>query len=182
MESHLSPTSDLRIITRYCDREDNAKIYIKKFIGYLEETYFAKTINKFDYPFKKQIINDKKFYVLDNGFVEFLSEKFSKDKGWLLENLVFIYLSKDNEIFYYSNRNECDFVVVKNREVTKAIQVCYDINEENRKREISGLIDAMKQFELKEGLILTYNQEEEIKLDDKKLTIKPVWKWLLNAK
>ena len=42
---------------------------IKKFISYLEETYFAKTINKFDYSYKKQIINDKKFYVLDNGFI-----------------------------------------------------------------------------------------------------------------
>src|SRR3989344_5957479 len=46
---------------------------IKKFISYLEETYFAKTINKFDYSYKKQIINDKKFYVLDNGFIGVLS-------------------------------------------------------------------------------------------------------------
>src|SRR3989338_237068 len=34
---------------------------IKKFIHYLEETYFAKTISKFDYSLRKQIVNDKKF-------------------------------------------------------------------------------------------------------------------------
>ncbi|MBI4983494.1 ATP-binding protein, partial [Candidatus Woesearchaeota archaeon] len=56
---------------------------IKKFISYLEETYFAKTINKFDYSYKKQIINDKKFYVLDNGFIGVLSKKITKDCGWL---------------------------------------------------------------------------------------------------
>ena len=136
---------------------------IKKFIGYLEETYFAKTINKFDYSYKKQIVNDKKFYIQDNGFIEVLSKKFSKDRGWLLENLVFISLSKENEVFYYANPNECDFVVSKNRKVTHAIQVCYDLNEGNREREISGLMDALKEFNLKEGLILTNNQEEELK-------------------
>src|SRR3989344_1703941 len=83
---------------------------IKKFIGYLEETYFAKTINKFDYSYKKQIINDKKFYLLDNGFIEVLSKKFTKDKGWLLENIVFITLSNKQEVFYYSNQHECDFI------------------------------------------------------------------------
>ena len=155
---------------------------IKKFIGYLEETYFAKTINKFDYSYKKQIVNDKKFYIQDNGFIEVLSKKFSKDRGWLLENLVFISLSKENEVFYYANPNECDFVVSKNRKVTHAIQVCYDLNEGNREREISGLMDALKEFNLKEGLILTNNQEEELKVEGKSIIIKPVWKWLLETK
>ena len=65
---------------------------IKKFIGYIEQTYFATTINKFDYSVKKQIINDKKFFVVDNGFIDALSRTFSKDKGKLLENLVFVSL------------------------------------------------------------------------------------------
>ncbi len=152
---------------------------IKKFIGYLEDTYFAQTINKFDYSYKKQIVNDKKFYILDNGFIEVLSKKFSKDKGWLLENLVFINLNNENEVFYYANQSECDFIVAKNRKVTHAIQVCYDLNEGSRKREILGITDAMKQFNLKEGLILTNSQEEEIKFEGKKIIVKPVWKWLL---
>ena len=33
---------------------------IQKFLSYLEETYFATTITKFDPSFKKQIISDKK--------------------------------------------------------------------------------------------------------------------------
>ena len=152
---------------------------IKKFIGYLEETYLAKTINKFDYSFKKQIVNDKKFYILDNGFIEVLSQKFTRDRGRLLENLVFINLNKNREVFYYTGQKECDFVVVNNRKVIHAIQVCYNLGEENREREISGLKEAIKQFKLKEGLILTDNQEEELKLDGKRIIIKPVWKWLL---
>ena len=34
-------------------------------------------------------MNEKKPYVLDNGFIEIVSKKLTKDKGWLLENLVF---------------------------------------------------------------------------------------------
>ena len=153
---------------------------IKKFISYIEETYFAKTITEFDYSFKKQIINDKKFYVLDNGFIGILSKKITKDTGWLLENLVFNYLNKEYAVFYYSNKNECDFLLIENKEIKKAIQVCYELNEENKQREIAGLTEAMERFKLKEGLLLTNSQEEEIKLDRKTIVVKPVWKWLLN--
>ena len=152
---------------------------IKKFISYLEETYFAKTINKFDYSLKKQIINDKKFYPLDNGFIEILSKKLTKDYGWLLENLVFNCLNNKYEIFYYSKKTECDFLIVKNKEVKQAIQVCYNLDEKNREREIGGLNDAMKKFNLKQGLILTHDQENELKIENKKIVVKPVWKWLL---
>ncbi|MBS3092095.1 ATP-binding protein [Candidatus Pacearchaeota archaeon] len=155
---------------------------IKKFIHYLEETYFARTINKFDYSLKKQLINDKKFYVIDNGFIGVLSKKLTKDKGWLLENLVFNSLNKNNDVFYYSNKNECDFLLVKNKTVINAIQVCYDLNEDNREREISGLSEAMDKFKLNEGLLLTNSQEEEIKIESKKIKVMPVWKWLLEEK
>jgi predicted AAA+ superfamily ATPase len=155
---------------------------IKKFIGYLEETYFAKTINKFDYSFKKQIVNDKKFYILDNGFIGVLSKKLSKDNGWLLENLVFICLNKDKEVFYYSDINECDFVVKEGIKITQAVQVCYDLTERNMKREVDGLIEALDKFKLKEGLILTYNQDDHFEKDGKTIKVLPVWKWLLNEK
>ena len=155
---------------------------IKKFISYLEETHFAKTINKFDYSYKKQIINDKKFYVLDNGFFGVLSKKLTKDYGWLMENLVFTYLNNNHEVFYYSDKWECDFLIVKNKGIKQAIQVCYELNDENRKREFNGLTEAMKEFKLKEGLLLTNNQEDNLKFDGRKIVIKPVWKWLLEGK
>ncbi len=151
----------------------------KKFIVYLEETYFAKTITKFDYSFKKQIMNDKKFYVLDNGFIGVLSKRITKDKGWLLENIVFNSLNKNYEVFYHSGERECDFITVKNKKVVQAIQVCDELNTENKDREIAGLTEAMKKFSLKEALLLTSNQEENIKISRKKIIVKPIWKWLL---
>jgi len=152
---------------------------IKKFISYLEETYFAKTINKFDYSYKKQVINDKKFYVSDNGFIGVLSKKLTKDHGWLLENMVFNCLNKYNEVFYYADKKECDFLIVKNKEIKQAIQVCYELKEDNKEREIAGLLEAMEQFNLKEGTIITHNQEEKIQKKGRAVKVIPAWKWML---
>jgi predicted AAA+ superfamily ATPase len=97
-----------------------------------------------------------------------------------LENLVAIELFRKNkEFYYYSNSFECDFVTVDNFKVNNAIQVCYELNEGNKKREIKGLKKALDKFNLKEGLILTNSFENKIKLEDKTINIKPVWKWLL---
>ncbi|MBI4646683.1 MAG: ATP-binding protein [Bacteroidia bacterium] len=152
---------------------------VKKFIHYLEQTYFARIINKFDYSTRKQIMNDKKFYLADNGFIQRISVKLNKDTGWLLENLVANALSSISEIFYFSIRGECDFIAVDKDKTINMIQVCSELNDRNKKREINGLAEAMNYFKKNEGLILTYDQEEEIVDEDKKINIIPVWKWLL---
>ena len=152
---------------------------IKKYITYLEETYFAKLIAKFDYSLKKILVNDKKIYLADNGFLKIISKKINKDYGFLLENIIFNNLSLKEEVYYDSNGYECDFIIVKNKEVVKVLQVAYELNDKNREREIKGLIKAMDKFKLKQGLIITNNQEEEIKQGNKKIIVKPAWKWLL---
>lgn len=37
----------------------------------------------------------------------------------------------------------------------------------------------MNKHKLKSGLLLTYDEEDELIIDKKKITIKPVWKYLL---
>jgi len=37
----------------------------------------------------------------------------------------------------------------------------------------------MDKFKLKEGLIVSYKQEDEFKIDNKTVVVKPMWKWLL---
>ena len=154
---------------------------IKKYIDYLEETYFINQVSKFDYSLRKQLINDKKIYVADNGFISKISIKFTKDDGWLLENLVFSELNKRGDVFYHSGKYECDFIIVENKTVKEAVQVCWNLMQANREREINGLLEAMDMFNLKTGLILTNDQEEEIETNGKRIAVKPVWKWMLSS-
>jgi predicted AAA+ superfamily ATPase len=154
---------------------------IKEYFSYLENSYLAFLISRFNYSLKKQIRLPKKVYIIDNALATYLGFRFSKDFGRLLENLVFLELKRrDKDIYSFLEKNECDFIIRDGLLISEAIQVCYDFNNSNRDREIFGLIEAMKKFKLRKGLILTYEHEEEIKIKSRKINILPVWKWLLS--
>ena len=84
------------------------------------------------------------------------------------------------KINYHKNKFECDFIIKEGLNIIKAIQVTMSLsNEDTKKREIRGLLDACKTYDLKEGLILTSDEESELNEDGIKITIMPVRKWLL---
>ncbi len=64
---------------------------------------------------------------------------------------------KYKNIYYFKENKECDFIVKKKEKITQAIQVCYELNDENKEREIAGLQEAMKKFNLPKGIIVTAN-------------------------
>lgn len=110
----------------------------------------------------------KKVYLNDIVFA-------ADDKGKRLENMVFIELLRRGEqVYYYKNEFECDFVIPKKQ----AIQVVWELNEENEKREFKGLLQAMEYFKIKKGIIYTYNQTDEIKEGKYKIKVIPCWEWL----
>ena len=154
---------------------------IKNYIEYLKNVFIASTINRFDYSVKKQKVSSSKFYSLDNSFLKTIAFNFSENTGKRLENIVFIELMRQGlEIYYHAGKNECDFIIKKGLKITKAIQVCLSLdNPETKKREFNGLVEALREYSLKEGLILTFDKEYEIKERDKIIIVKPVWKWLL---
>lgn len=86
------------------------------------------------------------------------------------------------EIYYYKDKHECDFLIKKELKIVSAIQVCYELNNENKKREIDGLLEAMNEHKLEEGLIITFEQEEKLEIKNKKITIIPACKWLLKKR
>jgi len=152
---------------------------IKDYLSYLEETFLGLAICKFDHSLKKRLVNDKKFYVADNGFIKVLSTKITPDRGTLLENLVFTTMASGHEVMYYANAGECDFTAFDGRRPKAAVQATLELTDENRDREVSGLELAMGALDLKEGLIITMDQEEEIERKGRKIKIVPAWKWLL---
>ena len=153
------------------------------YISFFENAYLVFTLPRFSYSYKQQQVNPKKVYSIDNGFSSNNSASFSKDYGKMLENLVFLNLRKKyKDIFYFQEKNECDFVIKEKDKIIKAFQVCFDFNDENKDREINGLLEALEKFNLKDGLILTYKQEDEFNINGKKIKVLPVWKWLLEKK
>jgi predicted AAA+ superfamily ATPase len=156
-------------------------ITVKEYIGYFENAYLLFSINKFDYSLKKQLANPKKIYVIDTGLANAVSFQFSENYGRQLENIVFLQLRRNGyEIYYHKNKFECDFIIRTNGKITLAIQVCQSTeNQETGNRELAGLVEAMQEYKLKEGYILTEDQETRIQNNDLTINVIPVWKWLI---
>lgn len=123
--------------------------------------------------------NPKKVYLVDNAFHTFLSPRFSPEQGRMLETIVMQELQRKNtEPYYFKESKECDFIIKQGNSL-QAIQVTYELNQKNNERELKGLIEAMQKTKAKKGLIITFDQEQEIISEGKKIAVKPVWKWLL---
>ncbi|MFA6306198.1 MAG: ATP-binding protein [Patescibacteria group bacterium] len=156
---------------------------VKNYIDFIQESYLAFELFKYDYSLKKQYVSNKKIYVIDNGLRNAVAFSNSPDTGKLLENTVFLELKRrGEEIYYYKGKNECDFITRQGMKISEAIQVTKNIDRDNEKRELEGLLEAMEKFKLKKGLIITENQEEGKIVKSKKIKIIPAWKWLLEKK
>lgn len=158
-----------------------SKKTISQYLKYLEEAFFVFATEKFSYSGRVRIQNPKKVYLSDNVFHTMLSTTLTKNKGKLLESLAMQeFKRKGFDVFYFKHAKECDFILQKNRKLTSAVQVTYDLNEKNKKREMDGLVEAMSELKIKEGMILTYDQEDSLKYKGYKIRVAPLWKFLLS--
>ena len=87
-------------------------------------------------------------------------------------------LRNKKEIYYNKGKTECDFLVMTRQKISTAIQVCSDLDN-TRERELSGLTEAMDTFGLKQGIMITDDEDHEEVSGDKKIIYIPLWKWLL---
>ncbi|AKB51179.1 hypothetical protein MSBRW_1926 [Methanosarcina barkeri str. Wiesmoor] len=154
---------------------------IKNYLDYFQNVFLLYQLPRFDYSLKKQKVSSSKIYTIDNSFLKTVAFNFSENKGQRLENLVFVeLLRREKELYYHSEKKECDFVLREGMRIKEAIQVSVDLNSpETRKREIEGLIEAMTTYKLDSGLILTFEEDDILDAGGKKIILKPVWKWLL---
>ena len=152
---------------------------VADYISWLEDSYLIFSLPKFSFSLKKQIYNPRKVYCVDTGLAAVNSLSMSKDLGRKLENLIYLHLRKTfKTVYYYSEKGECDFIVVQKSQPTEAIQVCYELTPDNLVRELKGLAEAMVELKLDEGKIITLDQEDSFEEDGKKIKAIPAWKYL----
>ncbi|KPQ13967.1 MAG: ATPase with DUF4143 domain [Algoriphagus marincola HL-49] len=154
---------------------------VKQYLGFLQDAYMLSLVSKYDTSLKKQLHNPKKVYGIDLGLMRQLSFQHSENQGRLLENLVFLELKRQSKtVYYHHHKGECDFVIKEKNSITEVIQVCWSLYDaKTKQREINGLLEAMSAYQLKEGLILTEDESDQLTIDGKIINIMPVWLWLL---
>ncbi|MDE5996910.1 MAG: DUF4143 domain-containing protein, partial [Muribaculaceae bacterium] len=142
-------------------------------------------VSNYSKSLQKSESSQPKYYCIDNGLRYAVLLPQSGDDGKKLENTVFLHLYRKrtpiDKIYYYQGKGECDFVVQRGIDVDRLIQVTWDMsNEETRRREINGLLEASKATGCKNLYIITYDSAEEIKIDeDTVIHVIPAWRWLL---
>ena len=160
---------------------------VSDYCSYLENSYLIFFINRYALSLKKQISHAKKVYFIDHALAHAVGFRFSEDSGRTLENIIFMQLKRlGKEVYFHKENFECDFIIKTGFKITEAIQVCLHMDSEKTKqREYRGLLEAMEAHNLKDGLIITENleQEEVINFNNKKYNIKIIsaWRWLLES-
>jgi len=162
---------------------------ISDWVHGLEEAYLIAKLERFSFKLKQSFIAPKKVYCIDNGLIGVVGFLTSENTGRLMENLVAIELLRrrnywfdDWEIYYWKDhqQNEVDFVVKEKSAIKQLIQVTYaSSKDEIEKREIKSLIKASESLKCKDLLVITWDYEDELKIENKKIIFKPLWKWLL---
>ncbi|MCG2712075.1 MAG: ATP-binding protein [Candidatus Omnitrophica bacterium] len=157
---------------------------VQRFSHYMENAFLISFLRRFSFSLRNQMQAQRKVYLVDNGMRNAVAFKFSEDKGKLLENAVYQQLQCGNkEIFYFSEKNEVDFVCKEGLKVNELYNVCYSLeNKETLLREVSALVEAMKYFKLKESsIIIAEGRGEKIKEQDFTITIVPFCEWALQS-
>jgi len=162
---------------QYKERLPFSKDLLFRYYRHFIESMLICEVRKFSESAYARVRNPAKIYLIDTGLCRRVT---SEDRGRLLENAVFLeFKRKGYEVFYYEEKKECDFVAKMSEREFFPVQVCYELNEKNKKREIDGIVEVCQRLSIKRGMILTHDDEEDLKVQGINVTVVPVWKWLI---
>lgn len=166
--------------------EFRSTLTVQNYLKYLGESYLFFSLNRFSFKVKEQIKTSKKNYVVDNGFIFAKAFQSSQDLGKLMENLVFLEIlrkgSKANkDVFYYKTKNnrEVDFILRNGLKIKSLIQVCYEVNPETKEREIKSLVEAGKELDCDDLIVINWEYEGMEEFKGERVNFIPLWKWIL---
>ncbi|MEK6705728.1 MAG: ATP-binding protein [Bdellovibrionota bacterium] len=157
-------------------------VSVKNYVEYLKEAYLLFSLDPFSYKFKERISLPRKIYSIDTALSRSLGGRMTKDHGLGLENIIFLDLKRRGLDIYQakSTRFDVDFLVKDRQKISRLIQVAWNIfDDKTRKREITSIIRAAKDFKCKDLWIITNDQKEEIKTDGLIIKAIPAREWLI---
>ncbi len=151
---------------------------VSDYLLWLSDAYLLFFLPRFSWSAKSIVANPRKVYAIDNGLVNANTLSFSADRGRMLENAVYQQLRRQGrDLYYFRENRECDFVVFEHKKCLQLIQVCEVLDQDNFKREVEGLQEAMKFFKMTEGYILTLNQKDSLEMEGLHIRVMPVFEF-----
>ncbi len=162
-----------------------SKATIQEYLQVMEDALLFFNVYLIRTPIQEAVKSPRKIYIVDTGLLNVYGVK--KEISKLMENAVYLDLLRRRNINplitinYWRDEygNEVDFVLRKGIRVEELIQVTYELNQDNMKRELRPLIKAAKRLGASKLTIITWDQEDKIIQNNNIIEVKPLWKWLL---
>lgn len=160
-----------------------SKDSLYQWLDYACNIFLLHKVPKYSKSIIKQSTSLSKYYVVDFALAKSVLLPQSEEKGKALENAVYMHLARhlnENEQIYYFNEGaECDFVIANDEGVKELIQVCWELDEFNTPRECGGLCAASAATGCKKISIVTCNQAQSIHYGDLQINVVAAWDFML---
>ena len=138
---------------------------ISNYIFYLEKAFLIRKV----YNFSRNLVTSEKKLKRIYPSIVALSFLYSSDVGSAIETLVL--QNHESRFFYRKQEKEVDFVN------EYPIEVKYQ--EKITRQDLKSIKYFMNFFNFKSGLVITKDTEREEGIEGTKITLIPLWKWLL---
>ncbi|MBO4527667.1 MAG: ATP-binding protein, partial [Victivallales bacterium] len=154
---------------------------IGDYLRYFKEAYLVYPVSLRTESQTIRNANPDKYYIVDTGLIRAMQPRNDVERGWLLENLVFLSLRRNFQKIEYFNckdGGEIDFYVTDRlTHGERLIQVCWEmVDKATIKRELSTMKAAMDETGIQDATLVTWDDEERM---EDGVRIVPVWKWAL---
>ena len=160
-----------------------SKDSLYQWLDYACNIFLLHKVPKYSKSIIKQSTSLSKYYVVDFALAKSVLLPQSEEEGKALENAVYMHLARhlnENEQIYYFNEGaECDFVIANDEGVKELIQVCWELDEFNTPRECGGLCAASAATGCKKASIVTCNQAQSIHYGDLQINVVASWDFML---
>lgn len=160
-----------------------SKDSLYQWLDYACNIFLLHKVPKYSKSIIKQSTSLSKYYVVDFALAKSVLLPQSEEKGKALENAVYMHLARhlnENEQIYYFNEGaECDFVIANDEGGKELIQVCWELDEFNTPRECGGLCAASAATGCKKASIVTCNQTQSIHYGDLQINVVAAWDFML---
>ena len=142
---------------------------IKNYIFYLKESFLINLLGNYRKG-STTLRKRKRAYPTDNAITYLYKLKIEEDfMGKMVETLI---INNLKAVSFWKNGNEVD--IIHNN-----IPIEIKYQEKIKSEDLKSLIEFMKKFKVKNGILITKNEEKEIKIKEGKIKFIPLWKWLL---
>lgn len=155
------------------------------YLDHLEDAFLVRTLRMHSYSEKQQLVNPRKAYPVDPGFIPLFERTGRTHRGRALETAVLLELERRGYSTSYvrtDDDREVDFFAERTGDAPLLVQVCLETERDDTwDREVRALVSARRQFPDAQALLLTLDGVPPMRALPERIRWQAAAAWLLTG-